>query len=89
MEEEEAAYQERAEQHRADLGADQCRGGADSQEMKGVQGLLLHHQCVDERPPRAPRGAILCAGKATQVQEQDLRSDLTCGGGVLQSVPEA
>ena len=57
--EEEAASEEGAEQHRSILGSHQCGGGAHRRKLEGVQGLLKHHECANERTSRAARRIVL------------------------------
>ena len=59
-EEEEAAGEAGAEQHRPNLGSDQRRWGAHPRQVEGVQARSKHHERFNERAPGAARRDLLC-----------------------------
>ena len=58
-EEEEAASEEGAEQHRPNPGSDQRRWGAHPCQVEGVQACSKHHERVNERVPGAAQRDLL------------------------------
>ena len=58
-EEEEAAGEAGAQQHRPKLGSDQCRWGAHPRQVEGVQTRSKHHKRVHERALGAARRDLL------------------------------
>ena len=58
-EEEEAAGEAGAQQHRPNPGSDQRRWGAHPHQVEGVQARSKHHERVNERAPRAARRDLL------------------------------
>ena len=59
-EEEEAADEAGALQHRSKLGSYQCRGGAHLREVEGIQRCSKHHERLNERTPGAAQRDLLC-----------------------------
>ena len=58
-EEEEAAGEAGAQQHRSNPGSDQHRWGAHPRQVEGVQARSKHHERVNERIPGAARRDLL------------------------------
>ena len=58
-EEEEAAGEVGAEQHRPNPGSDQHRWGGHPRQVEGVQAHSKHHERVNERAPGAARRDLL------------------------------